>query len=217
MFVLALLPWTVRSYYAVGGWFFVKSNLGVELLLGNRDPSISAEPMNSLPERFRLIFEGEADYGREKRRLALAYIKAHPGIFLKNTVSRFRRTWMPTNDAEMNGGADGPHLGRSYAWFFAGFSLVSLAGLTLAFRDQRDRALDRLPLAICVLVFPIPYYVSLTDMRYRHPIDPFLAIFTAYALCKLWSVLSVAQASAYGGSSLEDSNPEAEVVGEKVK
>jgi 4-amino-4-deoxy-L-arabinose transferase-like glycosyltransferase len=195
MFVLALLPWTVRSYYAVGGWFFVKSNLGVELALGNHDPSMAAEPMNSLPERFRLIFEGEADYSREKQRQAMAYIKAHPGTFLKNTLDRFRRTWMPANDAEMIGAAEGPHLGQSYVWFCAGFSLVSLAGLALAYCGQKDQTMDRLPLAICVLVFPIPYYISLTDIRYRHPIDPFLTIFTAYALCKLWNLFSTPPAT----------------------
>jgi len=35
MFLLVLLPWTIRNYYAVDGLVFVKSNFGLELWLGN--------------------------------------------------------------------------------------------------------------------------------------------------------------------------------------
>ena len=34
LFVLAVLPWTIRNYYTVNGWVFVKSNFGLELWLG---------------------------------------------------------------------------------------------------------------------------------------------------------------------------------------
>jgi 4-amino-4-deoxy-L-arabinose transferase-like glycosyltransferase len=194
VFVLALLPWTIRNYYSVGGWFFVKSNFGLELWLGNHDPSLTMElhPMNSFPERFRLIFEGEADYNRQKERMALAYIESHPGAFLKKTWGRIQQTWMPASDPEMNGWAAGPHLGRGFLMYCAAFSIVSLAGLILALRDKW---MDSLPLAMCLIVFPLPYYITHTGLRYRLPVDTFMAIFTAYALCKAWSVFSTRPAT----------------------
>jgi hypothetical protein len=48
---------------------------------------------------------------------------------------------------------------------------------------------DSLPLALCLLVFPIPYYITHTGLRYRHPIDPFLTILTMYVLFRLFSTL----------------------------
>jgi hypothetical protein len=47
---------------------------------------------------------------------------------------------------------------------------------------------------MCLLVFPIPYYITHTALRYRHPIDPFLAIFAVYAISRLWRALSPAPA-----------------------
>jgi len=194
VFVLAILPWTVRNYYTAGGWFFIKSNFGLELWLGNHDPSLTMElhPMNSFAERFQLIFEGEADYNKQKQRMALAYIRSHPGAFLKNTLGRIRQTWVPESDTEINDGAPGPHLGRGFLWYCAAFSIVSLAGVILAFRSQPA---DSLPLALCLLVFPLPYYITHTGLRYRLPIDTVMAIFAAYALSRLWSAFATRSAS----------------------
>jgi hypothetical protein len=43
---------------------------------------------------------------------------------------------------------------------------------------------------MCLIVFPIPYYITHTALRYRHPIDPLMTIFAAYAVSRLWSALS---------------------------
>ena len=189
VFLLALLPWTIRNYYTAGGWIFVKSNFGVELWLGNHDPSLTRDlhPMNSFPERMRLIFNGEAEYSREDQGMAIAFIKAHPDLFLKYTWGRFRGTWLPANNLEMNGRTEGPYLGTPAVWYCAAFSIVSLAGLVLALRDRRAGAV---PLAVCLIVFPLPYYITHSDLRYRHPIDPLMAIFVVYAIGRFWSVLS---------------------------
>jgi hypothetical protein len=42
---------------------------------------------------------------------------------------------------------------------------------------------------MCLLLFPIPYYITHTALRYRHPIDPVMAIFTVYAIARLCSAL----------------------------
>jgi len=48
---------------------------------------------------------------------------------------------------------------------------------------------DSLPLATCLLLFPIPYYITHTALRYRHPIDRFMTLFTVYAIVRLCSAL----------------------------
>jgi hypothetical protein len=46
------------------------------------------------------------------------------------------------------------------------------------------------PVALCLIVFPIPYYVTHTALRYRHPIDPLMTILAVYAIARLWNAVS---------------------------
>jgi hypothetical protein len=189
MFVLAVLPWTIRNYYAVDGWVFVKSNFGLELWIGNHPASYTRElhPMFSMQERYRLIMEGEADYGRGKQRLAVAYIKAHPREFIKKSWNRILDTWSAREDSWVDGWIAALHLSRVDIWACSAFSVISFAGLLLALRAI---GLDSLPLAICLVLFPIPYYITHTALRYRHPIDPLMTIFAVYAISRLWRAMS---------------------------
>ena len=142
--------------------------------------------MFSFPERFRLIMEGEADYNRGKERMAVAYIKAHPREFLEKSWSRVLDTWSARHDSWADGWIAALHLSREDVWLCSAFSVVSFAGLLLALRTN---GMDSLPLAMCLVVFPIPYYITHTALRYRHPIDPLMTIFAVYAMSRLWSAL----------------------------
>jgi hypothetical protein len=67
------------------------------------------------------------------------------------------------------------------------FSVLAFAGLVLSLNDA---GWDSLPVALCLVVFPVPYYITHTAMRYRHPIDPLMTIFAVYAIAKLWSAVA---------------------------
>jgi hypothetical protein len=63
---------------------------------------------------------------------------------------------------------------------------------------------------MCLLVFPIPYYITHTALRYRHPIDPFLTIFAVYAMSRLARSLAGAGHGDYaigGGGAVEPTSP----------
>jgi hypothetical protein len=188
MFVLAMLPWTIRNYYVADGWVFVKSNFGLELWIGNHPASYTKElhPLFSFPERYQLIMEGEADYGRGKQRLAMAYIKSNPREFLTKTWGRVLDTWSAREDSWSDGWIKGLHFSRGDIWLCSAFSVISFAGIALALWSV---GLDALPPALCLLIFPIPYYITHTALRYRHPIDPMMTIFAVYALARLWTAL----------------------------
>jgi hypothetical protein len=192
VFILALLPWTIRNYYEIGDWFFVKSNFGLELWLGN-NPRVKEiytpelHPISNFSERMALILSGEPNYNREKQREAIAFIESHPRMFLKNVWERFEDNWAATYDSRVDIWVLALHLSRADVWFSSVFSLVSFAGL---FFSLRAKWWDTLPLAMCLLLFPIPYYITHTALRYRHPIDPFMTILAVYAVTGLWSALS---------------------------
>jgi len=79
---LASLPWGLRNYNTFGAVFFIRSNLGHELRLGN-NPEATFEEMNakyvqyrspraSLQEALKLIEVGEIEYMKQARDEALA-------------------------------------------------------------------------------------------------------------------------------------------------
>lgn len=187
IFVLALMPWTIRNYYAVDGLIFVKSNFGLELWLGN-NPAVTQiytpelHPASDFRQRIILILEGEPNYNREKQRQAIAYIRKNPRAFLRNTGARIADTWLATFDSNVEPWIFHEGLSHADVWFTGAFSIFSFAGLILALRFNRN---ESLPLALCLVLFPIPYYVTHTALRYRHPIDPFLTILTVYAVAQI--------------------------------
>ncbi len=216
IFLLSLLPWTIRNYYAVDGLFFIKSNFGLELWLGN-NPAVKENyardlhPLMSYAERLQLIISGEPNYNREKQREAIAFIEAHPRRFLKNSFDRFVDNWAGTYDSRVDSWIQTLHLSRADVWFCSAFSLISFAGMILALRANFP---DSLPLALCLLLFPIPYYLTHTELRYRHPIDPFLTLFTVYAIVRLYSALRGRAALATGDGAIgEQSSRPAGAVG----
>jgi 4-amino-4-deoxy-L-arabinose transferase-like glycosyltransferase len=184
LFILTLLPWTIRNYYAVDGFVFVKSNFGLEFWLGN-NPAVKQvvspdlHPMSSYAERVQLILNGEPNYNHMKQKQAMAYILSHPRTFLKNLFDRVVDNWAATYDSKVDPWIPMLHLSKADVWFCSAFSVLSFAGMILALRGN---FLDSLPLAMSLLLFPVPYYITHTGLRYRHPIDPFMAIFTVYAL-----------------------------------
>jgi 4-amino-4-deoxy-L-arabinose transferase-like glycosyltransferase len=190
VFALALLPWTIRNYYAIDGWVFVKSNFGMELWLGN-NPSVKnvytpeLHPISNLSQRISLIMAGEPNYNRARQHQAIAYIEDHPRTFLNNLSDRFADTWAATYDSLVEPWILALHLSRADVWFCAAFSITSFAGLILALLGNWA---DALPLTLCLLLFPIPYYLTHTALRYRHPIDPIMTIFTVFAIARFLAI-----------------------------
>jgi 4-amino-4-deoxy-L-arabinose transferase-like glycosyltransferase len=185
LFFLAVLPWSIRNYRTLHGWVFVKSNFGDALYVGNHPASfaIDPQPMINSEERARLISEGEPQFNKNEQHLAVQYIESHPGEFVKKTRDRMIDTWTAVDNSFADRWVSSLHLIGEEIFFCSAFSLLSFAGLVLALRANST---DPIPLAICLILFPAPYYISLAEMRYRHPIDPLLTVLTAYVIFRIW-------------------------------
>jgi 4-amino-4-deoxy-L-arabinose transferase-like glycosyltransferase len=161
-----LAPWTVRNYRVFGRIIPVRSNLGMELWMGNH-PGASGEtqlrlhPATDPAEFAKYSRAGELAYFREKQDEAGAYIRDHPGQFLRLTAWRVWQSW--TAGADYFGLAA---LGLPVVW-------AGLAGLALlAWRRQPQAAIFAIPVAL----YPLPFYVTHADARFRHPIEPLLFV-----------------------------------------
>jgi hypothetical protein len=60
-------------------------------------------------------------------------------------------------------------------------SLLGLLGLALLCRQSRTTALLFL---LPIVVFPLPYYITHPDFRFRLLLDPLLTILSAYAVSR---------------------------------
>jgi hypothetical protein len=119
-------------------------------------------------------------YMRNKSRLAKAYIREHPGEFLRLSGTRVARFWTGAG-TEVNSGIIELHAVLT--------SVLGLLGLAALCRQSRTKALLFL---LPLLVFPLPYYITHPDFRFRLLLDPLLTILSAYAVYRLNSYWSAA-------------------------
>ncbi len=176
VFLLVYMPWPVRNLVTMHAFIPLRSNFGYELWMGNhpggdgnfdhrRDPEESPE------DRATFVSLGEQGYMRMKTHAAVGFIRDHPGTFLVLTMRRIGRFWGSEDE--------GPSLPAML------FSLLACSGMAIAWRRRRSLVVFAIPLAI----YPLPYYITHADPRFRHGIDPLLAILAAYAIATLATIL----------------------------
>jgi 4-amino-4-deoxy-L-arabinose transferase-like glycosyltransferase len=201
-FVLAVLPWTMRNYFEFGSLFFVKSNFGLELWLGNNTAvgpgqvySLAYHPEFNYREYKLLLMTGEPIYNKLKQRDAIAFIRANPYTFRQLCRRRFVDTWTGVFDTLEDTFVRPAGIRAEYVWSVAILSAFSFAGLLLSFFTSPR---ESFPLTLCVLLFPIPYYITHSSLRYRHPIDPILTILAVFAVARMGSLFRRRQVSTTG-------------------
>ncbi len=176
-FVATITPWLIRNYEKFGKFIFIRSNFGAELRLGN-GPGADGTWMSYLHptqdplEMQRYQQMGETAYVAERKREAIAFIRADYGRFAWLSVKRFIYYWA----------------GRPRVSGFSGLAdnSVFLASSVLAFWGLGRALRKHIPSAWLflwlVLSYPATYYFVFPHSRYRHPIEPELAILIAYVI-----------------------------------
>ncbi len=179
--ILACLPWGWRNYRTFDAVFFIRSNLGLELRMGNHEGAAAAmdvmdrrqehrHPRTHEGEALRVRELGEVAYMRGAGREALDWIEAHPGRFIGLTASRVVHWWL------------GPLYDPPGAFLITALSVLALLGAGLSFPSLAvpQRAALLIPLA----TYPLIYYVVAYMPRYREPVN---WIFLLLAAAAVWS------------------------------
>jgi 4-amino-4-deoxy-L-arabinose transferase-like glycosyltransferase len=188
VFFLTLLPWSVRNYRAFHKLIPLRDNFWSEVWISNHGdtslfPFVTGHPSTTEAEANEYNRLGEIAYMAEKRRGAEAFIAAHPGWFVLETLRRIAFTWtsawsLPHRPLVEDFDPDEP-FDPANVIFCTVLSVLAFIGLRRAFLEHADaRSLYVFALAC----FPALYYLTRAHLRYRHPIDPEIIILAVYAL-----------------------------------
>ncbi len=182
VFWMTLMPWLVRNYLVFGQPVFIRDNFGNEFRAGNNAQAqgwkvgaYDAARNPALVPLYRHI--GEPAINAEQAKEAKAWIAQHPQRFLVLCLRRFfffwaglPRTWL---------GLPLPPSKQLKNLFFLASSLLGFGGLFLALKQRVPKVFLFATLA---LFYPLTYYISVPEPRYRHAIEPEGLILSVFLL-----------------------------------
>jgi len=183
--IVICIPWTARNYVQFHTFIPLRSNFPFDLWMGNNRVFDEKAPINARVTRYgeaRLYGQlGEAAFMREKWQLATEFIRTHKGLELRLTWWRALSFWLgsfrPVQDFEI---ADSAWLKAIFLVNFLTALGSAIGVMTLLLR----RSSFAVPLGVFVVFVPIVYYITHASLRYRHPIDPVVALLTALAIMR---------------------------------
>jgi hypothetical protein len=161
--ILAMSVWPVRNWRSMHAFIPARDNFGYELWQGNHAGAngffdSNLHPNANAHERAQLDQLGELAFMHQKSVVSRQWISAHPGEFLRLTLKRIASYW--------SGYEPGHHtLLLVYAVMIAILGWIGVWRL----RGRREFWLLLLPL----LIFPLPYYITHPDFRFRELLDVF--------------------------------------------
>lgn len=178
-FAAVLAPWVIRNERVLHAFVPTRANLGVELWQSTHFdyyaiPWGHALPMwAGDPEFQRYIREGEVRYAAAKGVEARERIRAHPWPFARNILLRIQFFWFGVPHTS------GPHPWNEFLRIlnYSFPSLAALLGLALALRRHVAGAWM---IFWSFVLLPLPYYLITVQARFRHPLEPLIAVLAVY-------------------------------------
>jgi hypothetical protein len=178
-FAAVLAPWVVRNVRVMGAPVLTRDNFGVEFYestLERNDgfPWGTTVPLwTGDPEYQQYVRMGEIAFAKMRGEQAKARIWARPWRTTKWTLDRFLFFWDGTPHAA-NGHLANEFL-RQLSYCF--LSVCGLLGLGLMIRRRVEGAGL---FALIFLLLPLPYYLVTVQPRFRHPMEPLIAVLAVF-------------------------------------
>ncbi len=178
LWMVLFAPWPIRNARVMHAFIPLRDNMGYELWQGNRvgsdgNFSKTEHPNGSRTEYARYQSLGEMAYMHDRSAVAMQAIQADPARFAVLTMKRVARFWM--------GRGGRRSLGLITAWVTA-TTLLGFVGLVLLLRRRRELGIL---FAMPVVLFPLPYYITHADFRFRFVLEPLMLLLCAYAV-QVW-------------------------------
>lgn len=187
LFAALIAPWIVRNQVVFHKPVFLRGNYWFEFSLSNYHGSNGAAWSGAHPALNPAYLKhyteiGEMAFVAEKKAKAFEFVRACPGEFASLVGKRVIGFW-DGNELEYER-RDDPFK----PWMVLVTSLLAGAGLWLGLRR---RVPGMIPFLGLFALYPIPYYLTYVNPRYRHPIEPMMAVLTGYLLVEGWKKIRV--------------------------
>ncbi len=180
--------WGLRNQRELGK-FVIRTNLGMTLYASDNACASSSmvaseanncyqehHPNTSFQEAQLLHTLGEVKYDQVRVTDAKQWIRSHPSQFLRLTLARVRDFWFPIPNQ---------HPFKSGVIWAA--TLLSIPGLILMIR----RRIEITPFVLSVLlIYPLMYYIVVSDVRYRLPVLWLSLLPAGVFVVQLWDIAS---------------------------
>ncbi len=165
---MVAFPWALRNYRVLGK-AVVRTGFGLTIYASNTDCSRTTlyedlhsgcanlyQPNFNLHEAEALRDLGEVNYDRTRLAAAKVWMHNHPDRLLRLTASRIAVFWFPRTPQQP--------FRAIIIWIV---TLLSLPGLI---QMAYERVTFTLFTISSLLIYPLAYYVVLSDVRYRYPV-----------------------------------------------
>ena len=179
-FFMVIAPWIWRSSRNYGHFVAFRNNFGLEFLVGNTGNGSSPAWINDLPdenpvEMVKVQQMGEPAYLAEKQHEAKDWFAHHSLLCAGLTLRRIVYNWTGFWNLRLLWNLEPEGLPHIVTYTLLSF--LAFSGVAFVIREHRAEAI---PLAILLFFFPLVYYITHLDERFRHPIDPIIVIFAVY-------------------------------------
>ena len=179
IFFACIAPWLIRNYQTFGKFIFIRDNFGAELRLGNGNGAdgtlmLYLDPPHDSYAMHQFQVMGELNYIAMRKQQAVAYIKADYPRFALLSFKRFLCFWAGPPRV-----TDPAWLGPAKDSLFLATSVLMFWGLGRALRQRKPCAWL---LFWLVALYPAIYYFVYAIPRYRHAIEPEIAILCVFLL-----------------------------------
>jgi 4-amino-4-deoxy-L-arabinose transferase-like glycosyltransferase len=181
VFLITISPWLARNDAVFHRAVFLRGNFWFEASISNFHDS-SGEAWSGLHPAVNpavlqhYIQVGEVEFVAEAKHRVFTFARSKPGEFSKLVAARAGNFW-DGEELRYEPGSD-----PFKPWMVALTSVLAFGGLLWAFADGREWGL----FAGLFLLFPIPYNLTYTNPRYRHPIEPMMVVLTGFLCVKVW-------------------------------
>jgi hypothetical protein len=178
-FVAVLAPWVARNERVMHAFVLTRDNFGVELYESTLERNDGFPWGTTVPlwtgdrEYQQYVGMGEIAFVKMRGDEAKARIAARPGRTARWTLDRFLFFWDGTPHPA-NGHLVNEYL-RQLSYCF--LSVCGLLGLALMLRRRVEGAGL---FALIFLLLPLPYYLVTVQPRFRHPMEPLIAVLAVY-------------------------------------
>lgn len=179
LFCVVMTPWWIRNERAMHTFIVTRGNFPQELYQSTRPengslPWGTAMPLWPGDPEFQLyVHLGEVHFMKLRKEQSIAALRAHPGRLVRHSIDRFFFFWDGTPHPQ--NGHPMLEYGRNLSYSF--LSLCGLLGLALALRRHVSGAAL---MGWFFVLAPLPYYFVTVQPRFRHPIEPLIAILGVY-------------------------------------